>query len=33
VVEHCDAAIVAAAYAELYASVAARPLAPAIAHG
>ena len=33
VVEHCDAAVVAAAYAELYASVAARPLVPVVAHG
>ncbi|HWI73674.1 MAG TPA: glycosyltransferase family 4 protein [Baekduia sp.] len=30
VVEHCDATVVAAAYAELYASVAARPAQPAL---
>jgi glycosyltransferase involved in cell wall biosynthesis len=32
VVEHCDATVVARAYAELYASVADRPV-PAVAHG
>lgn len=33
VVEHCDAAVIAAAYVELYTSVAARPLVPAAADG